>query len=87
MSRLQQAFHNDLQALGLLRDELKLQAHLFKAEARDQWQELEGRWQALRGHAERLRDAAEISEAELELAGQLLVDSLKSGYQRLRQSL
>jgi chromosome segregation ATPase len=37
----------DLQKLATLRDELKLQIHLFSAEARQLWAELEKDWQLI----------------------------------------
>ena len=53
MSRIQQLLHNDVQALSLLRDEMLLQAHLFRAEARTRWQELEVSWDELKVHLQR----------------------------------
>lgn len=87
MSQLQTALHNDVQLLKLLRDELALQAHLFKAEARDRWQQLEPQWQALCSRVDEAKSAAVKSEGEAEASLSLLVDSLKTGYANIRNAL
>lgn len=69
------------------RDELRLKIHLAKADARDEWEELEGKWEGLK---ERLRAAGEeASEArgDIGAAARELAAELKRGYDRIRDRL
>jgi hypothetical protein len=87
MSRVNQAIHNDLQLLALARDEIKLQAHLLKADAKVRWDELERKWGELKSHVERAEVAAGGAEREVETAARLLADSLRAGYKQVRDAL
>ena len=87
MSRIENAFHNDVQALELLHDELRLQAHLFKSEAKKRWDELEAKWATLKEHLQRAEVAADRNKSEVSSAIKLLIDSLKSGYKDIKDAL
>ncbi|SER15438.1 hypothetical protein SAMN04488038_11774 [Solimonas aquatica] len=87
MTRLKLALHNELQALELLRDELKLQAHLLKAEAGTRWQQLEQDWARLKEQVQRAEVAGGQAESELQAAAQLLVETLKTGYGQIKNAL
>jgi hypothetical protein len=87
MSRIQQALHNDFQALSLLRDEMLLQAHLFRADANTRWQELEGRWDDLKEHLQRAKIAAADAKPQVQSAAQLLADTLKTSYADFKNAL
>lgn len=87
MSRIHQALHNEIQALGLLRDELKLQSHLLKAEALARWEALESEWQTLQRHLHRAQAAGSDAQTEVEAAVALLVTTLKDGYAQVRGAL
>ncbi len=66
------------------RDELRVQAHLAKAEARDLWKELEHKFQDAESKVKLvLREAEGPAEDIAEAAGQLLRE-LRDGYRRLR---
>jgi predicted nucleic acid-binding Zn-ribbon protein len=69
------------------RDELRLKMHLAKADARDEWEELEGKWESLK---DRLKAAGgEASEASEDIGGALrgLASEIKKGYERIRNQL
>lgn len=87
MSRIQKALHNDVQALVLLRDEIALQAHLFRADARDKWQGLETRLDELKEHLSRAKVAAADAKPEVEAAAKSLADTLKAAYTDFRNAL
>ena len=74
----------DLKDLAGLRDELRLQAHLFKTELKYRWLEAEQRWHNLEGE---LQGAAEHSRSELGAATSLAADALRETYRDLRQAL
>lgn len=87
MSRLTNALDNDVKALSLLRDELKLHSSLLKAELKDRWNTLEGELEVLREHANRAKVAVGQSKIEIETAAQMLVSSLQKGYADIRNAL
>lgn len=80
MTRLEDALHNDLKALELVRDQLKVHAHLLKAEAKDRWRELEDKRDELMAELEKAARATEGPRKEVETAVRRLGDSLKAGY-------
>jgi hypothetical protein len=87
MSRIQQALHNEAQALSLLHDEIALQAHLFRAEARTRWQELEVRWDEVKEHLQRAKVAAADAKPQMQSAAQLLIETLKTSYSDFKNAL
>lgn len=87
MSRFNTALHNDIKAIEFARDELKLQAHLFKAEAQQRWAELEAKWQVLSERLSRSKDVAAKAADEIDAELQLLSETLKSGYGKLKSAL
>ena len=78
---------NDFKGLEQLRDELKVQAHLFKADARDQWENLEKDFSKLRAETAPVREAASQSAEEIKEASKLLFDTVKEGYERIKRSM
>lgn len=69
------------------RDELRVQAHLAKAEAREEWEELEEKWEQLKGKLRRVGEEADDASDDVKAAASLLMDELKKGYDRLRNRL
>ena len=69
------------------RDELRVKMHLAKADAKDEWNELEGKWDSLK---DRMRaaggEAGEVSE-DIGDALKGLASELKNGYARIRDRL
>ena len=84
MSDLQSRIQEEMESLRQLRDELKLQLELGRAEARDKWQDLEGRWGHLEAKARQLRDASKDELAEVGEATKLLAEEIRDGYRKLR---
>ena len=74
------------QELARLRDQLKLQLHLAKADARSQWEELEAKWVLLQSRLTALKVAKDQSSQEVRAAMKLLISELSEGYQRLREA-
>jgi hypothetical protein len=75
------------QELERLRDELAVRMHLAKAEARDQWEELEKKWEHFRARLEVVGRAAGESAEDVGDALELLGSELKRGYARIRKLL
>ncbi len=76
-----------VESLAQLRDELSVQAHLAKAEAKDLWARLEEDWSKFQSELKHVRFAANQSTQEVSAAAELLFTSLKDGYQKIKQSL
>lgn len=71
--------------LAQQRDELNLQMHLAKAEAKDEWDELEGKWQQAQGKLAQVQAAAGESLDDVRAAASLLAEEIKNGYDRIRK--
>ena len=80
---------SEIEKLEQLRDELRVRAHLFKADAKKEFGELERKLQKLRRDADAspVKRAAEKSATEISDATKLLYDTVKDGFTRIRKSL
>jgi len=74
-----------LDTLRQQRDELHLQMHLAKADARDEWDKLEVKWTELQGKLGKAHGIAGETMDEARAATDMLVDEIKRGYERLRK--
>lgn len=77
----------EYESLAQLRDEVRVKAHLLKAELRDQFHDLEHRWEALERDTRPIRDAVGSSAKELGASTRTVLDSLVQGYRRIRESI
>jgi hypothetical protein len=78
----------DLQSLRQLRDELKLQAHLFKGDLAEEWKNLEREMKVvLHTQSAPIKEAARKSAKDVKAASTQLVRALKKSCQRIKQSL
>lgn len=84
MSNLKQVFEQDLAALRATRDELRVQLHLAKADAKDEWNRLEESWENVERELATVRDHAKGPMAEINHAAHELLNEIKQGYARLR---
>ena len=69
------------------RDELRVKMHLGKADAKDEWNDLEGKWDSLK---ERMKAAGgEAGDVSDDIGDALkgLASEIKSGYARIRDQL
>ena len=69
------------------RDELAVQIHLARAEAREEWEKLQPRWEHFQARAREVAETAEDSSREVGAALGLLGEELKRGFQRIRDTL
>ncbi len=76
-----------IKALKQQGDEIKLQLHLAKAEARDEWPILEKKLEALKSKAETIRHEAGGASEDIIAATKLVADEVKHGFERLRKLL
>ncbi len=78
---------NELEKLEQLRDELRLQAHLFKADMKKEYESLEKQYQKVKRDANPVRRAVKETADEVSEATRLLFDTVLDGMKRLRKSL
>lgn len=67
------------------RDELRVKLHLAKADARDEWEELERKWAEAQTKFSQVQKAAGESREGVEAAARLLGEELLKGYERIRR--
>jgi hypothetical protein len=82
MSGQKEQIEEMVSTLKQLRDELKVQIHLGKAEAKDEWEKLEEK-----GHSRSVAEAAGESAKNVSSALEIVGEELKSGYDRIRKLL
>lgn len=69
------------------RDELRVQLNLAKAEARDEWEDVEKKLHTLES---RLKEASEVARektSELIDAGNVIAEEIGTAYRRIRERL
>ena len=73
--------------LAQARDELRVQMHLAKADARDEWERLEGKWDEFEEKWDKVEDAAEDAAKDVGGALAALGEEIKAGYKRIRDAM
>lgn len=76
-----------LQTLKTERDELRVQLHLLKAEAKEEWDEVEKHWEHLESRAKKVGQGAAESGEDIAAAGKQLAEEIGNAYQRIRKSM
>ena len=67
------------------RDELNLQMHLGKAEAKDLWQETEDKWRHLRSQLDEIdNDTGDVAK-DVGAAAMIVAEEIRQGYDRLKK--
>lgn len=69
---------DEVSSLLSLRDELALQVHLGQAEAKDEWNQLEGRWA-------KVKHTADTVSTDMQESIHELLRTIRDGYQKLRK--
>jgi hypothetical protein len=77
----------EIDNLRQLRDELRVQAELGRAELRERWGELEHSWHQLEGRLKLVRDGAREDSENVREAARLLAQELRESYEHLRGRL
>ena len=87
LNRYKETVERELELLAKMRDELKVQLHLAKADAKDEWERLEKRFQGVQQELVNLRSEAKQPLQEAQNAGRELLAELKRVYERVRDQL
>ncbi len=84
---LQQRIERSLAEIETLRDSLKVQLHLAKAEMRDEWDELEERWESIHTGLENLKQQTEQEASDLQEKINIVAEELAAAYRRIHRRL
>lgn len=87
MSDVKEQMTKALDHLKQQRDELQVQLHLAKADAKDEWARLEAQWDDIKPKLEAAREEVGKTAESVGAALGLAIDELKNGYERLRNRL
>lgn len=87
MAEGNRAITRDIEGLRQLRDELRVQLHLGKAEARERFEKLEQSWQHLEAKLKLIREESAGDLSQIREAAGLLVGEIREGYRHLRSLL
>ena len=77
----------EMERLREMRDELRVQAKLGKAELRERFEELERRWHQLEGRLKLVGEGLREDGQDVREAAKLLAGELREGYEHLRKRL
>lgn len=69
------------------RDELRVRAHLAKAEMKEEWEKLEDKWGDLESRAKAAKAEASEASKDVGSALEILGDELSQAYRRIRGRL
>ena len=87
MAEIRDALKDEIEAFRELRDELRLQTQLGKAELKDRLKELERRWHKLESRFDGIRKDAKGDAEDVREAVRLLARELKEGFEHVRERL
>lgn len=69
------------------RDEMILKAHLFKADAKDEWAKVDKQLEHLKSKAEQVGKEAKGASGDVTAAVKLLGEEIMKSFQRIRKTL
>jgi len=87
MSDVKEQMTKALDHLKQQRDELQVQLHLAKADAKDEWARLETQWDEIKPKLEAAREEVGKTAESVGAALGMAIEELKKGYERLRNRL
>lgn len=86
MSDLRTSTQDAFRSLRQQRDELRLQIHLARAEARDEWELMEHKWHEAELKLAAMGRGTRESASEVGAALGLLADEIGNAYRRIRDA-
>lgn len=76
-----------IEGLKQQRDAIRVQLHLGKAEAKQEWEEMEKKLENLRAKAQLVGNETQEASRDVFEAAKLLAEEIKAGYERIRKRL
>jgi SMC interacting uncharacterized protein involved in chromosome segregation len=87
MNRDKDAIEEFLDYLQQQRDELRVQMHLAKLEAQEEWKEIEEKWEELKPKLDAIREESIASSKNIFTSLSLIAEEIENGYKRIRKHL
>jgi CBS-domain-containing membrane protein len=87
MSDLRGTIDEELETLRRVRDELRVQVHLARADAKDLWEQLEHKFHEAESRVKLVARQADEPIHEVGQAARLLLEEIREGYRRVRDAL
>jgi hypothetical protein len=87
MSKAGEWLDDELAALRQLRDELRVQAELGRAEMQERFEHLEKRWHELEAKLKLAREEARADAEDVKAAARLLASEIRDGYRKIKSRL
>jgi len=84
---LKATLQQELERLTKIRDDVRVQLSLAKAEVADEWDRLEGSWDRIQDELKRVGEHTKEPAQKLGSAASQLLDELKRGYERIRAQI
>lgn len=69
------------------RDELRVKAHLMRAEMRDEWRDVEDRFEKFRSKADHVLDTAGDAGGDMAKSAKELGHEIAEGFRRIRRTM
>lgn len=77
----------DIESLAALREELRLQAHLLRAEARERFEALEHSWQEVERVGRAVEHESSDAAKRIARVGKEMIAELRTEYRRLKAQI
>jgi CHASE3 domain sensor protein len=84
---IRDTIQKEVAELKTFRDELKVQAHLGAAEAKNTWLKLEAKWPELERRMQLLEDESSDAVQRMADATKDLMSEIRSGYNKLKKEV
>ena len=84
MADLGDRLSEEFDQLRKVRDELRVQLHLGRAEVKERWEKLEKDWAHVEGKLKLLRDESKGDLQDVADAGRNLLQEIRKGYDHLK---
>jgi len=84
---MRRRLEEDANELRAIREEIAVQIHLGKLEAKERWAELEKKWQHAEGRIKQIGEAGREAAEDVGEATQIVLDELRNGYEKLKRML
>jgi hypothetical protein len=78
---------SELEKLRMIRDEIRLQAHLFSAELKQEWKRLEQNWTLIKNDSATVKPVLTKAIMDAGKAAEPLIRELQATYDRIRADL
>lgn len=85
--RLKAGLQRELELLRSMREELRLQVTLAKADVRTEWDRLEARFELAQEELKRTHEHSKSAVHDIETHVRTLTEELKRGYEAIRRML